>query len=89
MGSLGTNGFTSGVAENGHDASAAAQKASGSTPAWRFDTLQVHAGLEKSPAYGQCTLPVYSSASFKFESSAVADKAFTVLDKYIYSRCRM
>jgi hypothetical protein len=84
MGLLETDEPTSG-GKNGQSALASQKR---SDPgAWRFDTLQVHAGLEKSPAYGQCTLPVYNSASFKFNSSAVAGRAFTVMDKYIYSRC--
>jgi hypothetical protein len=85
MGSLGRIELTNG-GTNDHSA-LALPKAKGNG-AWRFDTLQVHAGLERSPVYGQCTLPVYSSASFKFESSAVADAAFATTDKYIYSRCQ-
>jgi O-acetylhomoserine/O-acetylserine sulfhydrylase-like pyridoxal-dependent enzyme len=55
---------------------------------WHFDTLQVHAGLEESPLYGQCTLPVYNTASFKFKTSAGADHAFqNMTGSYIYSRC--
>jgi O-acetylhomoserine/O-acetylserine sulfhydrylase-like pyridoxal-dependent enzyme len=55
---------------------------------WHFDTMQVHAGLEESPVYGQCTLPVYNTASFKFRTTAVADDAFENMDSYIYSRCQ-
>jgi O-acetylhomoserine/O-acetylserine sulfhydrylase len=56
---------------------------------WHFDTLQVHAGLEESPVYGQCTLPVYNSGSFKFKTSASIGDAFSAnmgTDQYIYSR---
>ncbi|KAH8797967.1 hypothetical protein F5884DRAFT_848243 [Xylogone sp. PMI_703] len=56
---------------------------------WRFDTLQVHAGLEESPVYGQCTLPIFNSGSFKFKSAADADDAFSATrgsNKYIYTR---
>jgi hypothetical protein len=86
MGSLRTNEPSSGEAggTNGHTA-VASPKASGPKK-WRFDTLQVHAGLEESPVYGQCTLPVYSSVSFKFDSSVVAERAFSINDRYSYSR---
>ena len=58
-------------------------------PAWRFDTLQVHSGLEKRPAYGQCTLPIYNTASFKFNSDDSAIFGFNDIAKretFIYSR---
>lgn len=57
---------------------------------WSFDTLQIHAGLETSPAHGQCTLPIYNSAAFRFQSAADADDAFDLTrrgpERFIYSR---
>lgn len=71
---------------NGHSQRGVSNgKASAGKRAWGFDTLQVHAGLEAS-AYGECTVPVYNTASFKFSSRAAADEAFSISTKHIYSR---
>ncbi|OAP62552.1 hypothetical protein AYL99_01779 [Fonsecaea erecta] len=58
---------------------------------WHFDTVQVHSGLEDETAHGQCTLPVYSSASFRFKSSKSISSAYSFEDGpksqfYMYSR---
>ncbi|OAP62550.1 hypothetical protein AYL99_01777 [Fonsecaea erecta] len=58
-------------------------------PGWRFDTRQVHSGLEEKPAYGQCTLPIYNTVSFKFTSDDSAIFGFGDIAKretFIYSR---
>ena len=61
-------------------------------PKWRFDTLQVHSGLEKSPQHGQCTLPIYNTASFSFTSKQAEESAIfgfeeaPSFDKFLYSR---
>jgi O-acetylhomoserine/O-acetylserine sulfhydrylase len=65
MGSIdSTNGFSNGLS-NG-SAKGQLKPAKGGKPRWGFDTLQVHAGLEDSPRYGHITLPIYNTASFKF-----------------------
>lgn len=58
-------------------------------PLSRFDTIQVHSGLETSPAHGKCTLPIYNSASFKFASTCDADAVFGeggLRSRHVYSR---
>lgn len=60
-------------------------------PNWHFDTIQTHAGLEDETAHGQCSLPIYTSASFKFKSSKKIASAFSVADgptvqTHLYSR---
>ncbi|KAJ4268316.1 hypothetical protein NW762_002379 [Fusarium torreyae] len=58
---------------------------------WHFDTLQVHSGLEDETAHGQCSLPIYNSASFRFKSSKTIEDAYSFADGprsrfYAYSR---
>lgn len=58
---------------------------------WHFDTVQVHAGLDHETAHGQCSLPVYTSASFKFKSCKKIEAAFSIEDgptvqTHMYSR---
>lgn len=60
-----------------------------SSPNWGYDTIQVHAGLEEDPVYGQCTLPVYDSVAFKYKSSQAIAEAFGskgLSDAFVYSR---
>jgi len=67
------------------------KNSAGAARKWHFDTLQVHSGLEDETAHGQCTLPVYSSASFRFKSSKSISSAYSFQDGpksqfYMYSR---
>ncbi|KAH6634506.1 hypothetical protein B0J18DRAFT_442373 [Chaetomium sp. MPI-SDFR-AT-0129] len=89
MGSLENHDYPVQAGTNGHSQHAVSNgkgKASAGKRAWGFDTLQVHAGLEDRPPYGECTVPVYNTASFKFSSRAAADEAFAISTKHIYSR---
>jgi O-acetylhomoserine (thiol)-lyase len=38
-----------------------------STRAFKFDTLQLHAGLQPDPANGSCAVPIYQTAAFRFK----------------------
>lgn len=56
---------------------------------WEYETLVVHAGRDRSPAHGECTVPIYNSASFKFPTSAAAKDAFRDVpdqQRWVYSR---
>jgi hypothetical protein len=86
-----TNGLG---AEHSHG-SAGGLVDSGVTPKkarqWHFDTLQVHSGLEDETAHGQCSLPIYNSASFRFKTSKSIEAAYSFEDGprsqfYMYSR---
>ncbi|MDR3118322.1 MAG: O-acetylhomoserine aminocarboxypropyltransferase/cysteine synthase [Mediterranea sp.] len=37
------------------------------TRAFKFDTLQLHAGQQADPANGSCAVPIYQTAAFKFK----------------------
>ncbi|MDR0745458.1 MAG: O-acetylhomoserine aminocarboxypropyltransferase/cysteine synthase [Mediterranea sp.] len=38
-----------------------------STRAFKFDTLQLHAGQQADPINGSCAVPIYQTAAFKFK----------------------
>lgn len=74
-----------------HEHEATVGRMSSTAAGWHFDTRQVHAGLESETAHGQCTLPVYNSASFKFKSSKSIQNAYDFDEgpesqAYMYSR---
>ncbi|KAF7192911.1 Homocysteine synthase [Pseudocercospora fuligena] len=72
---------------NGHHSRIRSDPPSSTT--WGYDTIQVHAGLEEDPVYGQCTLPVYDSVAFKYKSSQAIAEAFGsegLSDAFVYSR---
>ncbi|KAM0349702.1 hypothetical protein ACHAPU_003531 [Fusarium lateritium] len=83
---------------NGHDSKNNGNNSSGLTKSkvkkprqWHFDTLQVHSGLDGETAHGQCSLPIYNSASFRFKSSKSIEDAYSFSDGprsqfYMYSR---
>ncbi|TLD05448.1 uncharacterized protein PgNI_09239 [Pyricularia grisea] len=55
---------------------------------WQYETKVVHAGLDNS-RHGECTVPIYNSASFKFPTSASAEDAFRAVpdeQRWVYSR---
>ncbi|KAH6692974.1 hypothetical protein EV126DRAFT_481263 [Verticillium dahliae] len=67
------------------------QSSTSSDATWHlhYDTAVIHAGLDKTPRHGECTVPVFNSASFKFPSSAAADDAFSAVpdvQRWVYSR---
>ena len=75
MGDAGIETLPDGLSNNGTLMKPWDGPAEKKKPKWRFDTLQIHAGLEDHPRYGQCTLPIYNTASFKFASSAALNVA--------------
>ncbi|PMB70830.1 O-acetylhomoserine (thiol)-lyase [Beauveria bassiana] len=55
----------------------------------RFDTLQIHAGLDRTMKYGACALPIYQTVSFEYRSSAAMVDALSDIacsQKHLYSR---
>ncbi len=57
------------------------------TPAYGFDTLQIHAGSRPDPATGARQTPIYQSTAFVFRDSDHAAALFNLQEVgYIYSR---
>ena len=57
------------------------------TPAYGFDTLQVHAGTPPDPATGARQTPIYQSTAFVFRDAEHAARLFNLQEVgYIYSR---
>jgi hypothetical protein len=89
-----TRAYTSSTTKNGEhnsNGSSTSKVVSKATRKWHFDTLQVHSGLENETAHGQCSLPIYNSASFRFKSSKSIEDAYSFSDGprsqfYMYSR---
>ncbi|KAG9241027.1 hypothetical protein BJ878DRAFT_522769 [Calycina marina] len=79
-----TNGFANEPVQNGRS------KMEKRRHQWRFDTLQIHAGLEENPVHGHITLPIYNTASFKFDKLSDMNNALenmsTPTNQYLYSR---
>ena len=83
-----TNGHTNGSSEK-KPLRASTNGIVKNRPKWRFDTIQIHAGLEEDPKYGHCTLPIYNTASFKFGSSAALNVALSDISSsqnHLYTR---
>ncbi|KAF4343719.1 plp-dependent transferase [Fusarium beomiforme] len=47
---------------------------------WHFDTLQVRSGLKSETSHGQCSLSIYSSASFRLKASKTIEDAYSFSD---------
>jgi O-acetylhomoserine (thiol)-lyase len=57
------------------------------TPAYGFDTLQIHAGARPDPATGARQVPIYQSTAFVFRDADHAAALFNLQEVgYIYSR---
>ncbi|MCL3861443.1 bifunctional o-acetylhomoserine/o-acetylserine sulfhydrylase [Actinotalea sp. K2] len=50
------------------------------TPAWSFETRQIHAGQEPDPTTGARALPIYQTTSFVFPDADVAADRFALKD---------
>ena len=50
------------------------------TPAWSFETRQVHAGQSADPTTGARALPIYQTTSFVFPDASVAADRFALKD---------
>ncbi|GAA0302572.1 bifunctional o-acetylhomoserine/o-acetylserine sulfhydrylase [Kineococcus aurantiacus] len=57
------------------------------TPAWKFETLQVHAGQTPDPATGARALPIYQTTSYQFRDTDHAAALFGLTELgNIYTR---
>ena len=51
-----------------------------STPAWAFETRQIHAGQRPDPTTGARALPIYQTTSYVFDDSSTAADRFALAD---------
>ncbi len=58
----------------------AAPSSAAATPAWSFETRQIHAGQSADPTTGARALPIYQTTSFVFPDAAVAADRFALAD---------
>jgi len=57
------------------------------SPAYGFDTLQIHAGARPDPATGARQVPIYQSTAYVFKDAAHAARLFNLEEVgFIYSR---
>ncbi|MCP8709596.1 bifunctional o-acetylhomoserine/o-acetylserine sulfhydrylase [Streptomyces cellulosae] len=63
------------------------ESAADSTPAWSFETKQVHAGAEPDPTTGARATPIYQTTSFVFRDTQHAADLFALAEPgNIYTR---
>ncbi|MGK5529524.1 bifunctional o-acetylhomoserine/o-acetylserine sulfhydrylase [Streptomyces sp. URMC 129] len=63
------------------------QSAESATPAWSFETKQIHAGAAPDPATGARAVPVYQTTSFVFRDTEHAANLFSLAEPgNIYTR---
>ncbi|MFI9417507.1 bifunctional o-acetylhomoserine/o-acetylserine sulfhydrylase [Streptomyces werraensis] len=63
------------------------ESAADTTPAWSFDTKQVHAGAEPDPTTGARATPIYQTTSFVFRDTQHAADLFALAEPgNIYTR---
>lgn len=63
------------------------ESAADTTPAWSFETKQVHAGAEPDPTTGARATPIYQTTSFVFRDTQHAADLFALAEPgNIYTR---